>query len=126
MSGSQGRRAIDELIRRLNVAHPPLRVEQLQVLHPGADDDGLCFVAHATSGEEAQIESSTRELPFLIETSHKPPEYLDSADRDPTSGPRTDTSSCVRVTHVHRHPRGREPVRHASGRLTATFQSGTT
>ena len=35
-----------------------------------------------------------------------------------------DVSSCVRVTHVHRPLEERESVRHAAGRLTATFQSG--
>ena len=50
--------------------------EQLLVLHPGVDD----AVAHPISGEEVQIESFAGELPFLIEASHEPAEYVNSVD----------------------------------------------
>jgi len=48
--------------------HPTVTVEQLKVLHPGADDDGLWFFSQPESPFEVQIESSNGTCPFLIET----------------------------------------------------------
>jgi hypothetical protein len=45
-----------------------MEVEQLKVLHPGADDDGLWFFAHAGCEFQVQIESSSGMCPFLVET----------------------------------------------------------
>jgi hypothetical protein len=60
---------IDEIIGQLRVAHPEISAEQLTVLHPGADDDGLWFFRHSASDVELQLESSTGNCPFLVESS---------------------------------------------------------
>jgi hypothetical protein len=62
-------RDIEEIRRRLLSAHPQVVVQQLQVSHP-ADDDGLWFF-RATS-VEVQLESSSGNCPFLVESSHGP------------------------------------------------------
>jgi hypothetical protein len=64
-------RDIDNLIQSFNTTYPTVRVRQLEVLRPGADDDGLWFFQRADSTLEVQIESSTGMCPFLIETSEK-------------------------------------------------------
>ncbi len=61
-------RDIDAIIKALSLAHPELLVEQLQVLHPGSDDDGLWFFRHPASRYEVQLESSAGMCPFLFET----------------------------------------------------------
>jgi hypothetical protein len=61
-------RAIDHVIDAIRSTLPGARVEQLKVKFP-ADDDGLWFVNHPNSDVEVNIESSTGELPFLIENS---------------------------------------------------------
>ena len=60
-------RDIDLTIAALERALPGLRWEQLHVAHPGADDDGLWFFSHPAASGEVQLESSTGELPFLLE-----------------------------------------------------------
>jgi len=62
-------RDIDAIIARLRVAHPDISAEQLIVLHPGADDDGLWFFRHPATDAEVQLESSTGTCPFLFESS---------------------------------------------------------
>ena len=62
-------RDIDAIIARLRVAHPDISAEQLTVLHPGADDDGLWFFRHPATDVEVQLESSTGICPFLFESS---------------------------------------------------------
>ena len=52
--------------------HPEIGVQQLQVSHPGADDDGLWYFKHPLSTEEVQLESSTGVAPFLVESNHAP------------------------------------------------------
>jgi hypothetical protein len=61
-------RDIDQIIDLLLGKYPDLLVEQLRVLHPGADDDGLWFFRHASSPHEVQLESSSGKCPFLFET----------------------------------------------------------
>ena len=62
-------RDIDAIIYQLRFAHPDISAEQLAVLHPGADDDGLWFFRHPTSEVELQFESSMGTCPFLVESS---------------------------------------------------------
>ena len=62
-------RDIDAIICQLRLAHPDISAEQLAVLHPGADDDGLWFFRHPTSEVELQLESSMGACPFLVESS---------------------------------------------------------
>jgi hypothetical protein len=61
-------RDIDILIQSMNAIYPTVRVRQLEVSHPGADDDGLWFFQEPESKLEVQIESSTGMCPFLVET----------------------------------------------------------
>jgi hypothetical protein len=61
-------RDIEKVIQSLNTIYPVVNVRQLEVPHPGADDDGLWFFQTPESKLEVQIESSTGMFPFLIET----------------------------------------------------------
>ena len=61
-------RDIERIIQSFNTIYLTVRVRQLEVSHPGADDDGLWFFQRPDSGLEVQIESSTGMCPFLIET----------------------------------------------------------
>jgi hypothetical protein len=61
-------RDINTIIAALTAKHPRLDVHQLQVKHPGADDDGLWFFKHPDSQFEVQLESSSGTFPFLVET----------------------------------------------------------
>lgn len=63
----QTRRDIDTVIDELQRAHPGITCEQLFVAHRGADDDGLWFFTHPDRSGEVQLESSTGQLPFLVE-----------------------------------------------------------
>ena len=62
-------RDIDAIIAKLRVAHPDISAEQLTVVHPGADDDGLWFFRHPATDIEVQLGSSTGACPFLFESS---------------------------------------------------------
>jgi hypothetical protein len=61
-------RDIEKLIQSFNTIYPAVNVRQLEVSHPGSDDDGLWFFRTPNSNLEVQIESSTGMFPFLIET----------------------------------------------------------
>ena len=61
-------RDIDTIVVALTASHPRLRVEQLKVKHPGADDDGVWFFTHPDSRFEVQLESSDGSCPFLVES----------------------------------------------------------
>ena len=61
-------RDIDLIIEQLTARLPGVRVTQLQVAHPGADDDGLWFVSMPGRAATVQIESSQGSCPFLIES----------------------------------------------------------
>jgi hypothetical protein len=63
------RRDIDMVIEELQRRIPQIACEQLRVANPGADDDGLWFFTHPDNAGEVQLESSTGNLPFLIEGS---------------------------------------------------------
>jgi hypothetical protein len=58
---------IDTIKKRVRALVPNLEIEQLRVRHK-ADDDGLWFFRSAEKKEELQLESSTYNLPFHIET----------------------------------------------------------
>src|SRR6266581_9269151 len=73
LGGCNVHRDIDELSRRLRHSSPGVAIEQLKVSHPGADDDGVWFVIHPGGRGEAQSESSTGALPFLVESDAAPP-----------------------------------------------------
>lgn len=61
-------RDIDHVIERLTAELPGVQVAQLQVTHPGADDDGLWSIRIPGIDEEIKIESSHGSCPFLIES----------------------------------------------------------
>jgi len=60
-------RDIDRIIARLSAELPGIRIQQLEVLYPGADDDGLWFMRLPGRKGEVQVESSSGSCPFLIE-----------------------------------------------------------
>jgi hypothetical protein len=61
-------RDIDQIIERLKAELPGVQVTQLQVSHPGADDDGLWFIKIPGRDGDVQIESSHGTCPFIIES----------------------------------------------------------
>jgi hypothetical protein len=63
---------IDTIIAALKERYPPILVKQLQVAHPGADDDGLWFFKHTDSRFVVQLESSQGVFPFVVETDRHP------------------------------------------------------
>jgi len=58
---------IDLIILGVRGALPEVTVRQLQVTHPG-DDDGLWFVGLPGVNKDIQLESSTGNCPFVVET----------------------------------------------------------
>lgn len=65
-------RDIDHIIERLKKMIPNVQVTQLQVVHPGADDDGVWFIKVPGKTGEVQIESSDGSCPFLIASNSTP------------------------------------------------------
>jgi len=61
-------RDIDHIIERLKAVIPDVQVTQLQVAHPGADDDGLWFIKIPGKAGAVQIGSPDGNCPFLIES----------------------------------------------------------
>jgi hypothetical protein len=68
-TGSFMSRDIDQIIERVRRLVPDLRVQQLQVSHPGVDDDGLWFFSLPGIAKDIQIESSYGMCPFIVEHS---------------------------------------------------------
>jgi hypothetical protein len=66
--GALVKRDIDFIIEQLTASVPGIRIEQLNVAHPGADDDGLWFINIPVRENQVQIESSEGSCPFLIES----------------------------------------------------------
>jgi hypothetical protein len=62
------KRDIELILEELAAAIPGVHTEQLKVMHPGADDDGLWFINIQNHAGEVQIESSDGMCPFLIES----------------------------------------------------------
>jgi len=61
-------RDVDQIIESIMKIYPAVKVRQLKVSHPGADDDGIWFFEQPGSEFEVQIESPGGMCPFLIET----------------------------------------------------------
>ena len=61
-------RDIDQITQLLRREIPGVEIEQLQVSHPGADDDGLWFIKVPRQTGEVQIESSDGSCPFIIQS----------------------------------------------------------
>jgi hypothetical protein len=92
-------RDVEKIIERFRELHPAVKVSQLKVLHPGADDDGLWFFSHCESAFEVQIESPNGMCPFLIETDESDVRFTNNSIQETVqtvSGllhlPRTETS----------------------------------
>jgi hypothetical protein len=60
-------RDIDRIIERLSIQLPEIQIRQLEVSHPGIDDDGVWFMRLPGRKGEVQVESSSGSCPFLIE-----------------------------------------------------------
>jgi hypothetical protein len=65
---STNTRDIERIIDIVRIRHPEIAINQLQVRHPGIDDDGLWFFTKPTSPIGIQLESSSGNCPFIIET----------------------------------------------------------
>lgn len=61
-------RDIHQIESTLVALYPELKISQLKVLHPGADDDGLWFFSHPACRCEVQLESPSGDCPFLLES----------------------------------------------------------
>ncbi len=61
-------RDIDQITELLRRHIPGVQITQLQVTHPGADDDSIWFITVPGREGEVQIESSSGNCPFLIES----------------------------------------------------------
>ena len=61
-------RDIDQIASTLVVLYPALKVTQLKVVHPGADDEDLWFFTHPASPFEVQLEAIAGNCPFLVES----------------------------------------------------------
>lgn len=68
-------RDIDRIIERLKAEMPGVQIRQLQVSHPGVDDDGLWFISMPNRSPEVEIESSDGGCPFLIESDFGPERF---------------------------------------------------
>ena len=64
-------RDIDQVIAALRRRHPDLRFEQRPVTY-AAVDDGIWFINLPSTSFEVQLESSTGNCPFLVESSLSP------------------------------------------------------
>ena len=71
---------IDQFTDALRRAYPEITIERLRVAQPGADDDGLWSVNHPRAFAEVQVESSTGDVPFLIESDLAPPILVRAVD----------------------------------------------
>jgi ubiquinone biosynthesis protein COQ9 len=68
-------RDINHIIHCVKQVCPDVNVEQLQVAHAGADDDGLWFFKRFATSLEVQIESSDGMCPFTVETNEDSNRY---------------------------------------------------
>src|SRR5687767_9469150 len=64
---------IDRLSSGLQKTYEGLTVKQVRAPNPGTEDDGLWLVNHPNGLTDVQIESSTGEAPFLVESDFAPP-----------------------------------------------------
>ena len=61
-------RDIDDVIHAVGQTNPAARSRQLEVAHPGADDDGIWFFWIDGANGDVQVESTNGMLPFIVET----------------------------------------------------------
>ncbi len=58
---------IHKIIALVKARCPDAVIDQLQVVHPGADDDGLWFFAKPGGVHHVAIESTYGNCPFIVE-----------------------------------------------------------
>lgn len=94
-------RDTDLIIDRVTRERPEVRVSQLQVRRPGADDDGLWFFRRHGAAGEVQLESSAGDCPFLVESNFDDTREQASAVDDANGKVLTllDAGSAGRRTH---------------------------
>jgi hypothetical protein len=68
MPDEKAMRDIDQIIQSVMKTCPTVKVRQLEVSHPGADDDGVWFFKQFGTEFEIQLESPKGMCPFLVET----------------------------------------------------------
>ena len=68
-------RDVDQIIQLMMNICPDAEVRQLQVSHPGNDDDGIWYFSQPGSEFEVQIESGYGMCPFIIETDETPTRF---------------------------------------------------
>jgi hypothetical protein len=61
-------RDIEEIIQKVKDRMPNVIVSQLTVSHPGVDDDGLWYFKVPGVEGDIQLESSSGQCPFFIES----------------------------------------------------------
>lgn len=69
-------RDIDRIIDLLGKHIPGVEIKQLEVAHPGVDDDGLWYIKIPGRAETIQIESSSGSFPFTIESDFNDEKYF--------------------------------------------------
>lgn len=62
-----GRRDIDEIIEKVTLRFPNVKVWQIEVKYP-TDDDGIWYFWLPENSDDLQIENSWGQCPFIIET----------------------------------------------------------
>lgn len=72
-------RDVERIIDQITSAYPAVKVRQLQVSHPGMDDDGIWFFEQPDCDFEVRIESSWGKCPFVIETDGSNARYRSSS-----------------------------------------------
>jgi hypothetical protein len=80
--GPQLRCGIERISARRNAEIPGVQITQLQVSHPGADDDGLWFIDIPGGAGGVQVGSSTGNCPFVIESDFSDEKYYGSSVDD--------------------------------------------
>jgi hypothetical protein len=75
-------RDVERIIAEVQRLMPDVQWRQLQVTHPGVDDDGLWFFRLPFGTNEVQIESTNGTCPFLVEHGASNERYMgDTIDR---------------------------------------------
>ena len=67
-------RDIEQIIERIQREFPAVAIEQLKVKF-AADDDGIWFFQTPSCPFEIQLESSSGQCPFIIETNESPERF---------------------------------------------------
>jgi hypothetical protein len=72
------RHEIDTIQEQVRAVMPDVKIEQLKVLHPRVDDDGIWTFRREGKKEEVSLESSTGRAPFLVESTTSEQRFIAS------------------------------------------------